>query len=109
MKRTLILTTAMAALTTGALADTNGKATETALANIKIDAAAAIKAAEVHTPGKVASLDVDEDDKTGEPVYDVEIVDQNGKEHKLVVNGLTGAVAQAAADDDHDGDDGDSD
>lgn len=109
MKRTLILASVLAGLTSGALAETRANSTEVALAKVKIDFAAAAKAAEAQTPGMVASLDVDEDDKTGEPFYKVEIMDKDGKEHKVIVNGVTGAVAQAPTDADHEGDDGDAD
>lgn len=105
MKRILILTCAIAGLATSAFA----KGDQEALAALKIDAAAAAQAAEAHTPGKITSLDVDQDDKSGEPLYKVEIIDNAGKEHKLEVNGLTGAVSAAKTDSDQDGDDGDSD
>lgn len=107
MKRILILTCVIAGLATSAFA--NAKGDHEALAALKIDAAAAAQAAEAHTPGKITSLDVDQDDKSGEPLYKVEIIDTAGKEHKLEVNGLTGAVSAAQTDSDHDGDDGDSD
>jgi len=107
MRKAIILVCAVAALATPAVADQ--AKTDTAVEAVKIDALAAVKAAEAHTPGKIASLDVDKDDETGEPYYAVEIIDNSGKEHKLAVNGLTGIVQPMSADSDRQGDNGDSD
>jgi uncharacterized membrane protein YkoI len=109
MKTILILAGLLASMAAPiAFAEENhGQADDAAMQSAKITIEQAIKAAEDKAGGKAASADFDVADKGGEPLYNVEVTDANGKEQKLAVNAMTGEVTVAPVDDEDGEDEGD--
>lgn len=89
--------------------DDDDAAENSAAKSARTDAVAAASKAAANTGGTVTSVSLEDDVRSGSPVWEVETVGKNGTEHEVSIDSGSGKVTQQSTDDDSDDDHGDDD